>query len=108
MAKNATIDLSKLNASELQALKQRIDRELEGRKQKDKEEALQQIRQIAAKAGYALEDLVGGRKGRRRSPAPVKYRDPKDPSRTWAGRGRKPRWLEQALAEGRPLKDFEV
>jgi len=108
MAKNATIDLSKLKEVELQALRQRIDRELETRKEKGKKEALQQIKQIAAKHGYSLDDLVGGRRGRRRAPASVKYRDPQDPSRTWAGRGRKPKWLEQALAEGKSLEDFAV
>ncbi|MFM2445594.1 MAG: histone family, partial [Pseudomonadota bacterium] len=27
---------------------------------------------------------------------------------TWAGRGRKPKWLEKALAAGRSLEEFRI
>ena len=35
-----------------------------------------------------------------RGPVAPKYRNPKNPAQTWAGRGIKPKWLEQELAEG--------
>lgn len=34
-----------------------------------------------------------------------KYRDPKDPSNTWSGRGRMPNWLASALKNGKASKD---
>ncbi len=108
MAKAAGIDLSKHNISDLQALKKQIDKEIESRRQRERDEAVKQIRAIAEKAGFSLDELVTARRGRRRSSAPVKYRDPQNASRTWAGRGRKPRWLEEELAKGRKLEDFAV
>ncbi|MDQ7989045.1 MAG: ParB/RepB/Spo0J family partition protein [Candidatus Dactylopiibacterium sp.] len=39
---------------------------------------------------------------------PVKYRNPALPTQTWTGRGKKPAWVETALAEGRTLADLEI
>ena len=108
MAKSATTDLSKLSIPDLQTLKKQIDKEIDGRRQRERDEAFRQIRAIADKAGFQLDELVSGRRGRRRGSAPVKYRDPKNPSNTWAGRGRKPRWLEEALSQGRKLEEFKI
>ena len=44
---------------------------------------------------------------RRRRVKP-KYVNPADPSQTWSGRGRKPRWMEDALAAGARLEDFLI
>jgi DNA-binding protein H-NS len=35
-----------------------------------------------------------------------KYRNPENPSETWAGRGLKPRWLAAAIKSGKKLDDF--
>ena len=45
---------------------------------------------------------------RRRTKLPPKYRNPDLPSQTWAGRGKRPKWLERKLAGGAQLKDFEI
>jgi DNA-binding protein H-NS len=49
----------------------------------------------------------GGRGGARGAVAP-KYRNPENPSETWAGRGLKPRWLAAALKSGKKLEDFSI
>jgi DNA-binding protein H-NS len=48
-----------------------------------------------------------GRGGPRGVVAP-KYRNPDNPSETWAGRGLKPRWLAAALKSGKKLEDFSI
>jgi DNA-binding protein H-NS len=48
-----------------------------------------------------------GRGGARGAVAP-KYRNPDNPSETWAGRGLKPRWLSAAIKEGKKLEDFAI
>ena len=46
---------------------------------------------------------------RRPYPAVVpKYRNPERPSETWAGRGKKPRWLAAQLKSGRRIDDFRI
>jgi DNA-binding protein H-NS len=37
-----------------------------------------------------------------------KYRNPQDPSETWAGRGKQPRWLTAQLSSGKKLDDFLI
>ncbi len=37
-----------------------------------------------------------------------KYRNPAQPSETWAGRGRHPRWLIAQLRSGRQLDEFRI
>jgi hypothetical protein len=37
-----------------------------------------------------------------------KFRNPENPSETWAGRGLKPRWLAAAIKSGKKLDDFRI
>ncbi|MBI5128447.1 MAG: H-NS histone family protein [Rhodopseudomonas palustris] len=37
-----------------------------------------------------------------------KYRSLKDPSQTWAGRGKQPRWLIAEMKGGKTLEDFLI
>ncbi len=48
---------------------------------------------------------------RERRPYPKvfpKYRNPKNHSETWAGRGKLPRWLTKQLRSGKKLTDFLI
>jgi DNA-binding protein H-NS len=44
-------------------------------------------------------------KGRKVAP---KYRNPANPSETWAGRGVRPRWLQAQLKRGRKIEAFAI
>ncbi len=102
------MDLTKLSHKELQTLKSSVDREILNRNELRRKETIAQLRSVAKDAGFNLEELVSAAKVRTRTPAKVKYRDPENPSNTWAGRGRKPKWLEAAEKKGKKLEDFEV
>ena len=52
-----------------------------------------------------MEELFGKR-GSKGSAA--KYRNPKDASQTWTGRGRKPNWLIDAVKKGAKIESFEI
>jgi DNA-binding protein H-NS len=41
-------------------------------------------------------------------PVHAKYRNPDQPSETWAGRGKQPRWLVAQLKSGRRIEDFSI
>jgi DNA-binding protein H-NS len=43
-----------------------------------------------------------------RGMVPPKYRNPENPSETWAGRGLKPRWLTAAIKSGNKIEDFAI
>lgn len=103
-------DLSGMTAQELEKLAKDA-RELAIKK---KEEEKQRLRADLAKrirdAGFTIEEIFPRSEtaSKKTRTSEVKYRDPADPSRTWSGRGRKPRWLVDAEAAGRSLKDFAV
>src|SRR3954449_15345 len=44
-------------------------------------------------------------KGRK---VPPKYRNPKDRSETWAGRGAMPRWMAAEIKKGKKREDFAI
>jgi DNA-binding protein H-NS len=46
--------------------------------------------------------------GKARGPIAPKYRNPENPSDTWAGRGLKPGWLTAAIKGGKKLEDFAI
>lgn len=48
------------------------------------------------------------RKVRRGYKVKPKYRNPDNPSQTWAGRGLKPKWFRAALSGGRKEKDLLI
>jgi len=41
-------------------------------------------------------------------PVLPKFRNPVQPSETWAGRGKQPRWLAAALKKAKRLEDFKI
>jgi DNA-binding protein H-NS len=49
------------------------------------------------------------RKARRKYPPVLpKFQNPSDPSETWAGRGKQPRWLVSQLKAGKKIGDFLI
>lgn len=72
-------------AARMQSEKALLERRLKG---------LNQQREAPAKRPYP--------------PVQPKYRNPADPSETWAGRGKKPRWVVAALKKGKRLEDLKI
>jgi DNA-binding protein H-NS len=55
----------------------------------------------------AIDDKVD----RQRRPYPKvlpKYQNPKNPTETWAGRGKQPRWIRALLRSGKRLDDLRI
>ena len=124
-----SLDLSTLSTDDLKQLSKTIAKEIRIRTVREAKEAERaatektkelflQMRDLAARHGMSIEDVIAGgtRKRRRRGTGPAttgpksppKYRNPKDPEKTWAGKGRKPGWIVEALEKGKKLKDFEI
>jgi DNA-binding protein H-NS len=109
MAKPNGIDLSKLSLAELETLAQDVQAELVSRRETEKQRVLEQMRELAASIGTTPEELLlaqrGGRAGLKGG-GTVKYRHPENPGLTWGGRGKRPQWVTDALAEGKSLEDL--
>jgi DNA-binding protein H-NS len=100
-------DYTKLSVDELKAVITNAEAELNRRKQTLRQEAVEKIKAIAEEAGLNLADVAKGAR-KSRSPVPAKYRNPDNVEQTWSGRGKKPRWLVEALDAGGKLVDFTI
>src|SRR5215510_10478746 len=95
-----TKSLENMSATELAAMEARIER-IKIEKQNAERAALREkIAKMAKDAGFDINELFDGRRGKR-SKVAVKYRDPNKPENTWTGRGRMPRWLAAATKSGK-------
>jgi DNA-binding protein H-NS len=106
MAKSG-IDLSKLSIEELQNLARDIEVEVVNRRVMEKERVLNQMRELASSLGMSLEEFLR-QEGISSSQVPVKYRHPDNPTLSWSGRGKRPAWVNEALASGKTLEDLLV
>ena len=61
--------------------------------------------ELSKLGGYERRKKATGTRG---GPVAAKYRNPEDPSQTWAGRGLKPRWLAAAIKGGGKIEDFAI
>ena len=113
----ATIDLTQITVddlinnsfSELALLQELVEKTIESKNGLEKEEARKKIKSITEESGFSLDELfhIGKMKAPKKK-APIKYRHPDDPSLTWSGRGRKPKWIGTYLASGKLLVDIEI
>ena len=101
------IDLEKMSAEELRALIADAQKALKTIDSRRKAEAKRAAEKAAKEYGFSLDEILtaGGTKGSKGAP---RYANPADPSQTWTGRGRKPNWVNDALAKGMSIDDLAL
>jgi DNA-binding protein H-NS len=100
-------DLKSMSVDELWSLRELVSAAL-GRKISAETVKLdQRLRQLGLGAGaHNVKEI---RHPRRPYPRVYpKYRNPAEPSETWAGRGKKPHWLAAQLKAGKQIDDFRI
>ena len=100
-----TSGLDKLSYVQLLSLQKRVEEAISEKRAADAQETKEQLRQMAEKAGFDIKELYG-RRGSPKGTGVAKYRNPKDASQTWTGRGRKPNWLVDAVKKGAKIELF--
>ncbi len=109
-------DLRSLSIDELWELHEKVGTRLSERITAEKrglEDRLAKLHSnsISGKVAITRAALrLGERRGARRKYPPVlpKYQNPSDPTETWAGRGKQPRWLVAQLKAGKKASDFLI
>jgi len=92
------VELDRMNTNDLWSLHLEISQLLQ-----------QRIHQEKLRLEERLKLLLSPVSGRRSyPPVPPKYRNPDQPSETWAGRGKQPRWLVAQLGSGKRIDDFRI
>ncbi|MBU8975622.1 H-NS histone family protein [Lysobacter sp. MMG2] len=121
-----SINLESLSAKELDALiNQAKKRKTTLSKRKPIAVVRKKLTQLAKAEGYSIAELFGGSAPAERKPAKAakapsrkagkstgkvapKYRNPANPSETWAGRGKPPRWMAAQISAGKKIEDFLI
>jgi DNA-binding protein H-NS len=101
-----TNDLELRSVDELWALHEKIAAELVVKLSAEKSMLENRLRQLKRRSPTAHH-----RKKSSRRPYPTvfpKFRNPERPSETWAGRGKRPRWLTAQLKSGKRIDDFRI
>lgn len=107
-------------AKELKKLveqRQALDASIEMLQKEMRQEAMNRAAQILADAGMTLEDLIVAYKRRSpqsskrangtKKPIKAKYIN-RETGESWVGIGKRPTWLNNAIASGKKLEDFQV
>ena len=101
------LDLQSMSVDELWSFLELVSAALAPKISDEKARLDQRLRQLGLGAGaHNVKEI-----GHARRPYPrvyPKYRNPAKPSETWAGRGKKPRWLAAQLKSGKQIDDFRI
>ena len=121
------MELSTYTLPELRRLQSKVESEIRRRSDVTRRNLIKRMQKMAADEGLSLDDLLEGstpasaeakpatKRGRRpgtktakaAKPAPVvKYRNPTNPDQGWSGRGRKPQWALDWIAQGKSLDEL--
>lgn len=108
------LNLDAMSVDEMWQLHEEISQILSVRLASEKRELEKRLAQLRREretrhvepSGAQPRDAV---RERRKYPRVVpKYRNPSEPSETWSGRGKQPRWLAAALKTGRTIEEFVI
>jgi len=106
----AAADLANLGLSDLRKLQHDVENEIKNRQRQDVGKAREQIIAIARELGVPIEQLIAGvaPKSKISGQSAQKYQNPDNPAQTWSGRGRKPKWLTEAISNGKTIESFQI
>jgi DNA-binding protein H-NS len=99
-------DLKSMSIDELWSLHEQVATVLARKISAEKGRLKQRLRQLGQ--GVLSSDKHVSRARRPYPKVVPKFRNPKRPSETWAGRGKQPRWLTALLRSGKKLDDFRI
>jgi DNA-binding protein H-NS len=103
------VNLEKFSHKDLLELQRDVATAINRRRSEEMTELKRKMAEMANASGFDFNELMGGKRtSKKGSPAIVKFRNPKDPSQTWTGRGRKPTWMVEALKKGQKMETFAI
>ena len=103
------IDLDKLGYGELDELIAKAEKQKTKIHREQRDAVKKKLIKIAKDEGYTIEELFGGKSGGKKTgKVAPKYRNPKDASQTWSGRGKRPLWFVDAIKGGKKESDLLI
>lgn len=109
------LNLDAMSVDEMWQLHEEISQLLSVRLTSEKRELEKRLAQLRREKETRLSEpteaqsLKDAPRERRKYPRVFpKYRNPNEPSETWSGRGKQPRWLAAALKTGHTIEEFVI
>lgn len=106
------IDLNTMSHKELEKLLADVKAAIKNAQTRDRREARKAAEKAAAEYGFSLDELSGGAgaktSGKAKRPSEPKFANPENPSQTWTGKGRQPKWYVEAISAGKSPDDLEI
>ena len=99
-------ELERMSADDLWKLHIEIGQALAVRLTAEKDLLEERLKQLEASSPFERRVATSDR--RHYPPVFPKFRNPDDPSETWAGRGKQPRWLAKQLRSGKKIDEFRI
>ena len=94
------INLEEMTFDELKQLEKDVAKAIKTFERRRMSEARAAVEATVRELGFSLSDLMQESKGKPKSAPTPKYRHPENAAQTWSGRGRKPRWFQEAIDAG--------
>lgn len=101
-------DLNSMSLADLKKLQKEVTKAVDTYSERERKAALAEAEALVRERGFTLSELVGEMSAKPRKAVAAKYANPADPSDTWSGRGRKPRWVVAALEAGKSMEDLAI
>lgn len=102
------IDLDTLSLAELKKLQKDVTKAIDTYEEREMKAAAAEAEALLRERGFSLAQIMQMNPAKPRAKVAPKYANPADPSQTWTGRGRKPRWVVAALDAGKTLDDLAI
>jgi DNA-binding protein H-NS len=105
-------DFDAMTVDELWQLHEKLSHVLSVRLTSEKRELEKRLAQLRRdkemRSSEAVEAPAVPRERRKYPRVFPKYQNPNEPSETWSGRGKQPRWLTAALKTGHTIEEFAI
>jgi DNA-binding protein H-NS len=111
---NRKFTLDAMSIDEMWQLHEEVSAVLSVRLTSEKRQLEKRLAQLRREKEMRQSEAVDNRannatRERRKYPrVSAKYRNPNEPSETWSGRGKQPRWLTAALKTGHTIDEFVI
>lgn len=100
--------LNQFNNKQLSELIPAIEKRIKQNEKSEKDNLKKQMAALAADSGYSIDEILGTGKSTAKRIVKPKYQNPEDPSQTWSGRGRNPKWVVALIQSGGNIKDCAI
>lgn len=105
------ISLEAYSIEDLQLLMEKAQKEIVHKEKVRIQEVRNEMQRLANTVGMTPEAVLDFDSRKKKAAKPtgkVKFQNPNDPSQTWSGRGKRPRWLQEAIEQGAQLSQFAI